>query len=329
MMEYTVVSSRVRLARNLADTRFPSRASLSEVEKVEKTVVHAAKNLFDASFYRMSELGDSEKNYLVERRLISPALAESVYGSALIKKDKSLSVMMMEEDHIRSQSFASGLDLETCFSAVKEFDLALRSKASLAFDKSLGFLTACPTNVGTGMRASVMMFLPALTTLGKVGELEEELKNANLTIRGALGEGTKADGCIYQISNGISLGISEETIINRVSSAAERVRLIEGDLLDAYYSREKIALEDAVFRAYAILTSARILSQKELEGLVVNVKIGTMLGLISIDHVNLDELTFMCKPFSLVRLTGCGNSSLERDITRANTVRNILKGKED
>ncbi|MCR4725638.1 MAG: ATP--guanido phosphotransferase [Clostridia bacterium] len=328
MIDYTVVSSRVRLARNFADMRFPSRASLSDADKVEKAVVSAGKELFDASFYRMSELEEQEKSYLVERRLISPALTESPYGGALIRKDKSLSVMTMEEDHVRAQSFTSGLDLESCFRKVKEFDLSLRSKARLAFDKSLGYLTACPTNVGTGMRASVMLFLPALTSLGKIGELEEELNSASLTLRGALGEGTKAEGYFYQISNGVSLGVSEETILNRVSSAAERIRSIEKDLLSAYYRRETIALEDAIYRAFAILTSARVLSEKELESLIVNVKIGVSLGLIELNDVNLDDLALMCKPLSLVRLTGCGDSPAERDVTRADTVRKILKGKE-
>ncbi len=326
-MDYTVITSRVRLARNLADTFFPSRAGLAEAEKVESAVEAAMKKYPGVRYYKMSELDDKEKKYLVERRLISAALTEMPFGSVAIDMDKHLSVMMMEEDHIRAQSFSSGLNLDDCFDRVKDFDLSLREKVRLAFDKNLGYLTACPTNVGTGMRASVLMFLPALSFLGKIEELEEELKSANLTIRGALGEGSQGEGYCYQISNGVSLGVSEETIINRVASAAVKIETIEKDLLSAYYERDKIRLEDAIFRSYALLSSARVLSQKELENLVVNAKIGVMLGLIDLD-VNLDDVTIMCKPLSLEKLTGCGSTPQERDVARANTVRKIIKGRE-
>ena len=329
MIDYTVISSRVRLARNISECKYPSRITPEEVDLVYNTARDAAKEVMDSSFYTMRELSSAEKSYLVERHLISPMLLDAPYGAVILSKDKQLSVMLLEEDHIRAQCFRKGLALDDAFEVVKEFDLALRSKARLSYDKQWGYLTACPTNIGTGMRASVMMFLPALSLCKKLDYLEEELKSANLTIRGALGEGSKGEGFCYQISNAVSLGVSEETILNRVGSAAERIKRIEKDLLDDYYNRNKIRVEDSVSRSFAILGSARLLSQQELESLVVNVKIGVNLGLVPLEHVNLDELTLLCEPASLMRLTGCGDSPEERDIARARTVRKTITDKED
>lgn len=329
MTDYTVMTSRVRLARNFADVKFPSHITPREVDVVEKGALSAAKEVFDPHFYRVRDLDEAEKLYLVERRLISPMLLDSPFGSVILSEDKRLSVMLMEEDHLRAQCFRSGLALNECFEAVKEYDLALRSKVTLAYDKKLGYLTACPTNVGTGMRASVMMFLPALSILQRIDDLEEELKSANLTIRGALGEGSKGKGYCYQISNAVSLGVSEETILNRVGSAAEKIKKIESDMLDLYYQRNRLRIEDSVARSYAILRSAKLLSQEELESLVVNVKIGILLGLITLEGVDLDELALLCEPASLVRLTKCGDTPEERDAQRALTVQKTISDKED
>ena len=328
MNEYTIIGSRVRLARNIADVRFPSRATREDAEYVASKVVAAGKNVTEGTFYAMSSLEDRERAYLVERHLISPALAASPFGAAYISKDKHLSVMIMEEDHVRAQSFYPKLALQECFDAVKEYDLALRSKVRPAYDKQLGYLTACPTNVGTGMRASVMLFLPALSILNKIDELEEELKRANLTIRGSLGEGSKGEGYCYQISNGVSLGVSEETILNRVSSAATRIVDIESKMLSSYYEREKLRVEDSVYRAVAILGAARTLSQKELEAYTVYLKMGVMLGLISPIKIDPDELLLMCKPYGIVQLTHCGDTPVERDVARAEIIRKIINSKE-
>lgn len=324
MTDYSVISSRVRLARNISGLKFPCAITPEEVATVEQVARTAAKEVFDARFYRIRELDAAEKAYLVEGHYISPILLRSPYASLILSEDGKFSVMLQEEDHVRSQCILPGLALKDCFENVKEYDVALRGKARLAYDKQLGFLTACPTNVGTGMRASVMMFLPALSIMGKIDELEEELKSARLTIRGALGEGSKGDGYRYQISNAVSLGVTEETIINRVESAAKRIKEIESKMLDDYYQRNRLPLEDSIMRSCALLRSAKLMTQQELESLIVNVKIGIMLGLVSIDKVNLDELALLCKPSSLMRLTKCGNSPLELDATRAQTIQKAI-----
>lgn len=329
MIDYTVITSRVRLARNISEIKFPSRISLKEVEEVERAAMAAAKEVFEPRFYPLVDLDPAEKEYLVERRLISPLLLECPYGSVILSKDKLRSVMLIEEDHIRSQCFRAGLALEECFAAVKEYDLALRSKARLAYDKKLGFLTSCPTNVGTGMRASVMMFLPAFTFCRRLGELEEELKNANLTIRGALGEGSKGEGYCYQISNAVSLGVSEETILNRVTSAVEKIKEIELDLLNRYYQSNRLRVEDSVGRAAAILTSAKLLSREESDSLIVWMKIGALLGILPSSGINFDEISLLSKPISLVRLTGCGSAPEERDAARAQMIQKAITGKEE
>ena len=328
MTDCSVISSRVRLARNLSGVKFPSKITPQEVDIVEKAACAAAKELFDARFYRVADLNDAEREYLVEGHYISPMLLDAPFASLILSEDGKQSVMLEEEDHIRSQCILPGLVLNECFERVKEYDLALRGKARLAYDKQLGYLTACPTNVGTGMRASVMMFLPAITAMGKLEDLEEELKSADLTIRGALGEGSKGEGYRYQISNAVSLGVTEETILNRVGSAANRIREIEKKMLDLYYRRNRLQLEDSVARSYALLCSAKLLPQQELESLLVNVKIGIMLGLITINTVDLDELALLCKPSSLIRLTKCSDDQMEIDATRAETVRKAITKKE-
>ena len=329
MIDYTVISSRVRLARNLAGLRFPSKISPEEVSVVEKAAFSAAKKVFDASFYRIADLDESERNYLVEGHFISKMLLESPFASLILSKDKRTSVMIQEEDHIRAQHLLNGLSLEDCFEAVKEYDMALRGEAHLAYDKQLGFLTACPTNVGTGMRASVMMFLPALSFTGRIGDLEGELKSANLTIRGALGEGSNAEGYRYQISNAVSLGVTEETILNRVESAAERIKEIERRSLESYYESDRLRVQDNVLRADAILRSARLLSQEELESYIVYEKIGVMLEILPVSGVDFDALALICKPLSLMRLTGQSSMALPLDAKRAETVQKAITRKEE
>ena len=329
MIDYTVVMSRVRLARNISGYKFPSKITPSEASEVERIALSAAKEAFEPRFYPISGMNGAEIEYLVDCHLISPLLAESRFGAVILSKDKQLSVMLEEEDHVRSQCFRRGLALKECFEKVKEYDLALRSKARLAFDKHLGFLTACPTNVGTGMRASVMMFLPALSLCNEIGGLEEELRGAGLTLRGSFGEGSKGEGYCYQISNAVSIGLTEETILSRVQSAATKIKSVENDLLDRYYEKNRLRVEDSVARAYAILSSAKLLSQQELESLMIQVKIGELLGLLPEPNMNPDELVLMCKPTSLVRIAGCGNSPEERDAARAATVRKVITDKED
>ncbi len=329
MIDYNVISSRVRLARNLMGVKFPSRITPEEVTVVEKAALFAAKQLYDVGFYRIADLKRSDIEYLVEGHFISKMLATAPYASLILSKDKKMSIMLQEEDHVRAQYILSRLALKECFDAVKEYDLSLRGAAHLAYDKQLGYLTACPTNVGTAMRASVMMFLPALSMTGRVGELEKELKSAGLTIRGALGEGSKADGYRYQISNAISLGVVEETILNRVESAVQRIKQIELDTLDAYYASDRLHLEDNVMRSSAVLRSAKLISQEELESLLVYEKIGVLLGLTEgNDNINLDELSLLCKQSSLSRLTGVA-PGVELDAKRAQTIQKAITGKEE
>ena len=329
MIDYNVISSRVRLARNLMGVKFPSRITPEEVTVVEKAALFAAKQLYDVGFYRIADLKRSDIEYLVEGHFISKMLATAPYASLILSKDKKMSIMLQEEDHVRAQYILSGLALKECFEAVKEYDFSLRGAALLAYDKQLGYLTACPTNVGTGMRASVMMFLPALSMTGRVGELEKELKSAGLTIRGALGEGSKADGYRYQISNAVSIGVVEETILNRVESAVQRIKQIELDTLDAYYASDRLHLEDNVMRSSAVLRSAKLISQEELESLLVYEKIGVLLGLTEgNDNINLDELSLLCKQSSLSRLTGVA-PGVELDAKRAQTIQKAITGKEE
>ena len=213
-IDNTVLSSRVRLARNVAGLPFPHKLESEAAFGFMKKVSDLLKNTDRFSLYLMSRLDDLRKKALVERHLISPDLTKnSRCGAVMINADESVAVMLNEEDHIREQSIVKGFDISGAYERVRRVDDRIISGVSLAYDDALGFLTSCPTNVGTGMRASVMMFLPALTRSGKMPSLVKALTAKKMTVRGIYGEGSENSGYLYQISNKISLGYGEEEIL--------------------------------------------------------------------------------------------------------------------
>ena len=208
-----IIMSRIRLARNVKGLPFRIKDQ-TLAREVVKRVNRALVRSDTFNLYFVSNLSDIKLEAMKERHLISENLIENAdYGAALINQDESISVMVNEEDHIREQCFMRGLMLKEAYQRITKIDDDIAKNLNLAFDQNFGYLTACPTNVGTGMRASVMMFLPALTESGKISMLEDEVSKLGLTIRGVYGEGTRAEGYNYQISNEVTLGVSEEDII--------------------------------------------------------------------------------------------------------------------
>ena len=259
-----VISTRIRIARNLADYPFPVRLDNKSKIEVNEKIRDALDGKENLTYTELKTLTRSQIVSLAERHLISPEFASNSDARALLMSDnEDISIMLCEEDHIRIQVMKSGLALKEAYELADKIDTEINQSLKYAFDEKLGYLTQCPTNLGTGMRASVMLHLPALTAKGQIGSLASTVSKLGLTIRGAYGEGMSAMGDLYQLSNQVSLGISEKSAIDNLKTIT--LQLAAQERAAREEASKSIETEDAVFRAYGILKSARILSTKEYE----------------------------------------------------------------
>ncbi|MBQ9485284.1 MAG: ATP--guanido phosphotransferase, partial [Clostridia bacterium] len=285
-----IITSRVRLARNLRD--YPFRLEPATAREVVKKVNRALVKTDTFNLYFVSNLDDTTLEAMKERHLISRNLIENRdCGAALVNADESVCVMINEEDVIREQCFMKGLRISEAYKRLDGIDDELAKNLDLAFDEELGFLTACPTNLGTGMRASVMLFLPALTESGKIKELVREVAEMGLTVRGLYGEGSKAEGFMYQISNEVTLGVSEYDIIKSVEETVLSVCKLERELEEELFVKKELITMDRAKKAYGVLTNAVLLPYKEFLSLIAEVKLGAILGMINFSDVEaIDDL---------------------------------------
>lgn len=323
-----VVSTRVRLARNLKDIPFPARlkGSPKSSEEVINTVKSVCDKLFKYDLLLMNRISDIDRIALLERHLISPNLAANIEnGAVCIGKENGMSIMINEEDHIRAQCLIRGFALEECYKKVNAFDDKLSDMAQIAYDDKFGYLTACPTNLGTGMRASVMMFLPALTITGELSRLINEIQQAGLTVRGIYGEGSNGTGYLYQISNQITIGVSEGNLIKVVNNAVMKICESEQNARARLYKQEGIVLEDAVSRSLGILLYAKRITSDEFMEHMAKVKLGVALGILDLSMPMLNQLTELCQPANMCHYCGRKVNADERDIMRADLVRNKIK----
>lgn len=320
-----VLSTRIRLARNLDEFPFPSRLDIAGKNKVNSIV---KSTLFendgkDFSYIEMKDLSRLQAVSLAERHLISPEFASKKDGSALIlSADESVSIMLCEEDHIRLQVMKAGLALEEAFDIADKLDSIIDGKVKYAFDERIGYLTQCPTNLGTAMRASVMLHLPALTRCGQISRLANTVSKLGLTIRGAYGEGTQPKGDIYQISNQITLGITEETAIANLKSIV--LQLVAQERAAAAEIIKNPAEEDKIFRALGVLKNARLLSTDEFMELISVVRLGAARGLVEADIEKLNDLIVNMQPATISVANGEADGPAARDALRAKTVRETL-----
>ena len=323
-----IVSTRVRLARNLKDIPFPSmlKGSTKSSEKVINSVIAVCDKLFEYNVYKMNSISEIDRVALQEMHFISPNLAANTEnGVVCISKDKKMSIMINEEDHIRAQCVIHGFALEECYKNVNSFDDKLSEMVQVAYDEKLGYLTACPTNLGTGMRASVMMFLPALSQSGKLSKVITMVQQMGLTVRGMYGEGSSAAGYLYQISNQISIGVSEIDLLKTVANAVKMICESEELERDKLHKIQGIALDDKVSRSLGILLYAKRLNSSEFMEHMANVKLGTSLGILKLSMPMLNYLTEFCQPASLCNYSGGGKlSAKERDEARAELVRSKI-----
>lgn len=320
-----VVSTRIRLARNIEDYPFPWRLTESGRQKVCGVIRDAVlkDDKWGFKYTEMDSLDRSNVISLAERHLISPEFASDTSGRALLMTaDEAVSIMLCEEDHIRLQVMMPGLALKEAYNVADKIDNLLSDKLNFSYDDRIGYLTQCPTNLGTAMRASVMLHLPALTRCGQIGRLTSTVSKLGLIIRGAYGEGTEPGGDIYQLSNQITLGISEDSAIDNLQSIT--LQLISQERTAAKKLLENPATEDQIYRAAGILKSARVLSSKEFMELVSLVRMGVSNKVIDMDIAKLNELTVKVQPATMNSITGKNLDSRERDILRAEWVRDAL-----
>lgn len=317
-----VISTRIRLARNLSDVPFPSRMSneqrLDLCERVRKAISESntpyAKTL---KYIDMKDVPENECYAMVERHIVSRAFVADKKPRALVlSDDESISIMIGEEDHIRIQVLLSGLQLERAFDLAEQIDTLLCDQLHFAFDEQLGFLTECPTNLGTGLRASVMLHLPVMESQGKIAGLSDSIGKIGFTVRGMYGEGTKSLASLYQISNQITLGISEK-------NALDNLKIITSQLVEmeqnASKELDKLKIEDLCMRAYGILKNARLLSSDEMMKLLSRIKLSESLGIIKCTTSPI-QLLIEGQPYMLMRRFGQMGPD-ERDLYRANMMR--------
>jgi protein arginine kinase len=327
-----VLSARIRLARNLGHLPFPHRMNGTQAEELIRQVEAGVKevNLMGlgtkVDLYRLGAMPSLERQVLVDKHLISPQLAqEAGPGAVAVSEDEAISIMINEEDHLRIQCLAPGLQLQEAWRLASAVDDALEQKLDYAFHAQRGYLTACPTNVGTGLRASVMMHLPGLVLTQQAGQLFHSLSQLGLVVRGLYGEGTEAAGHIFQISNQTSLGKTEEEIIEHLESVCQKVIQAEKQARQHLWGEMKLQLEDRVGRAYGLLSSARIMTSEEAMKLLSDVRLGIGLGMFpKLNYRTMNELMVATQPAFLQKQAGQELNPLERDVRRAALVRSKL-----
>ncbi len=320
-----VVSTRIRLARNITDVPFPARMTApNDAEKVHRLAKESLLKASDFRYFRLSDMSELEKRVLVEENVISADLLRSRFGGLISNSDQSVSVMLIEEDHYRLQSLASGLDIYKAYDEADRLDNLLSEGVQYAFDEKLGFLTSCPTNVGTGLRASVMLHLPALTAAKALPRITSMIGKVGMTVRGAFGEGSAALGAFYQISNQITLGVSESEILSRLLSMANKVINFERGTRKELYSSLGIALEDRIWRAVGVLKYARRIGDAEAQKLLSDVAFGVSLGIVEgITSGELYEVMMNTRPAIIAQRDGHINPA-ERDAARAEIIKKVL-----
>jgi protein arginine kinase len=325
-----VISSRVRFARNLRNRAFPGWAKKAErtaILELIKPHVEELTEMQDSFSELLQDLSALEKQVLVERHLISREHAAKGAGSAVImNRRQTLSIMINEEDHLRMQSIRSGLQLKQAFKLLDKIDSALEGDLEFAYDPRLGYLTACPTNVGTGMRASAMLHLPGLVLSELINQVVQAVSKIGLAVRGLYGEGTEAMGNLFQISNQTTLGEKEGEIINRLTKVIETIIEKEHDARQVLIQKKSNTLWDQIGRAYGVLTYAHAMTSKEALNLLSIIKLGVDLGTFPEDRrLPIDQLFIDTQPAHLQKTSQQKLNAEERDHLRAQIIRDRLK----
>lgn len=323
-----VISSRIRLARNLKDIPFPSKFSKEQAKKVLEKVKEITPSIgYGLKFIDLNDLDDITKISLVEKHVISPefAMNKSKVGAIVINNEENICIMINEEDHLHIQVFSSGLDLENLKNLAIEIDEKLDNMLHYACHEKYGYLTSCPTNVGTAMKASVMVHLPALTMTSNISKILNVVNGFAMNIHGIYGEGTQSQGDFYQISNKQCLGITENDIIKNLNIITEKI-IEQERMARKYLAKNSIDLEDKVYRAYGTLAYATKLSSEECKKLLSYVKLGTDLGIIKeLNDSKISKLYLYNQPANLQKYIGKQLDVYEMEIRRPEVIKEIIK----
>src|ERR1044071_7442676 len=325
-----VMSSRVRLARNLKGLPFPGLGKKADPVKALKTIRPAVESLpqMAAAFTEsMDNLSALDKQILVERHLISREHAAKGVGSGLVlNKDETLCVMINEEDHLRMQALRPGLQLRSAWLALDQMDSALERRLEYAFSNELGYLTACPTNIGTGIRVSAMLHLPALVLSEQINQIIQAVNKLGLAVRGLYGEGTEALGNVFQVSNQMTLGEMEGDIVERLNKVLAQLIEHEENARGTLLESKPKMIFNHIGRAYGILANAHSISSKETMNLLSLLRLGMDLGLFpGTDRALVDELFLITQPAHLQKSYSEKLSAEERDLLRADMLRERLR----
>ncbi len=327
-----VLSSRIRLARNLEDINFTQKINENDaqiiIEQVKNAVLNNNSTISnDFKFFKIDNIDTLNRKLLVESHLISPALLEKPERSGfLLSKDEKVSIMINEEDHIRMQVLNAGLSLEEGWDLCSKIDDILEENLKYAFDEKFGYITSCPTNVGTGLRASVMVHLPALVYTKYINKVLQAVSQIGLTVRGMYGEGTDVMGNLFQISNQTTLGETEYEIIEKLKNIVLQIIDKEKASRERLLSTGRIHIEDKVFRSLGILQNSRIMSSKEAMKLLSDVRMGIDLDIIkSVDINQINKLMIITQPANVENYAETKTNSYERDVKRAELIRENIK----
>lgn len=326
-----VISSRIRLARNLALRPFPNRAKKKELNGIlddALAVMGKIEYFKDTLSLKMSEIDNIDRQFLIERHLMSHDHGVQPDGKGLVlSEEENLSVMINEEDHLRIQVMQSGLNLDDTWRIANAVDDALSRYLEFAYLTQWGYLTACPTNTGTAMRGSVMLHLPALVMTKQINKVLAAVSKLNFASRGFYGEGTQAIGNFYQISNQVSLGHSEQDVLQNISGLIRQIVDQEEQARQALMVQNRPLLEDKIFRSWGLLKSAHIISSQETTELLSMVRLGIDLGVIKDVNIQaMNELFIMIQPAHLQKIEGRKLTVAERDIKRASLIRQKIGG---
>ena len=329
-MSHIVISSRVRVARNIEKLPFSQRADKYRLEEILTTVTDAAASvtlLKNSLSVRLKDSSDVDRLFLVERHLMSPEHAKDVeYKSLIVEPKEIISIMVNEEDHLRIQVLQSGFNLRETWQILDELDNELAKRLPFAYSPKWGYLTACPTNTGTGLRGSVMLHLPALVFTGQIEKVLQATGKLGLNIRGLYGEGSEATGNFFQVSNLVSLGRTEDEVIDNIERIIGQIVAREEMTRKNILSRSKEALVDRVWRAYGTMKNAHIITSNETIALLSAIRLGVDLGIVkNLDRRTINELFLITQPAHLQKIEGKALTSNERDIKRADLIRTKLK----
>ena len=328
-----VVSTRIRVARNLSKYKFPEYMSVEESDSLTKDILDIFKDddTQDYKFIKLDSLTKVEQKVYVEDHLISPSILKNdEIASFLVREDEKATIMINEEDHLRIQTLLPGLDLQRGWELCSAIDDKLEEKLKYAYDFNLGYLTACPTNVGTGLRASVMLHLPCVSMTGSLEVILESLRKVGLTARGLYGEGSEALGFLYQISNQVTLGDTEEEIISKLDKVVHQILTRERNTRKYLISKRLVEMENQVYRSLGILKYSRILSSKEAMEHLSNIRMGETMNILE-KNESFDVIKLMIdvQSANIQKRLKKEMNNRERDIERANIIREIILGTEE